>query len=79
MGGKMDVFQKIIGPYILSIAKPNWQYWIHEQAYARFNPAATADPASLVFPVLHPQASCPTNYSIFWLQKTGQIRCRGCE
>ena len=83
MGGKMDAFQKVIGQYILSIAKPDWQYWIQEQAYARFNPAATADPAGLVLPVSPGQqatlGSCPAGYSIFWLQKTGRIQCRGCE
>jgi hypothetical protein len=83
IGGKMVTFQNFVGPYILSVAQPGWQYGIGDQAYARFNPAATADPASFVFAIPPGQqatpGSCPEGYSIFWLQKTGQIKCRGCE
>jgi hypothetical protein len=83
IGGKMVTFQSFIGPYILSVAKPGWLYGIGDQAYARFNPAATADPASFVFAIPPGQqatpGSCPEDYSIFSLQKTGQIKCRGCE
>jgi hypothetical protein len=48
IGGKMDAFQNVVGQYILSITKPDWQYWIREQAYAGCNPAGKADPASCV-------------------------------
>jgi hypothetical protein len=71
IGGKMVTFQNFIGAYILSVAKPSWLYGIGDQAYARFNPAATADPASFVFPIPPDQQAtpgkCPTDYSVFRL------------
>ena len=71
IGGKMVTFQNFVGPYIRSVAKPGWLYGIGDQAYARFNPAATADPASFVFPIPPGQQAtpetCPSGYSAFWL------------
>jgi len=71
--GKMIAFQHFIGSYILSVAKPNWLYGITDQAYARFNPAAPADPAGFVSPIPPGQqatpGSCPAGYSTFWLTR----------
>ncbi|MGH9359882.1 MAG: hypothetical protein ACRD22_14300 [Terriglobia bacterium] len=74
-GSKMAVFRSATARYITSIAKPDWQSWILEDQFDKFNPAATADPAQLVskvspdsgrFDPINPR--CPSNYSCYTLQ-----------
>jgi hypothetical protein len=74
-GSKMDYFKGAIGQYVDSIAKPSWEYWIAEEQFAKYDPAATPDPAKLVSPVSPDSGRfdefdprCPSGYSGYNLQ-----------
>jgi hypothetical protein len=74
-GSKMAAFKDLAGRYIVSVAKPGWEYWIAQGQYERFDPAAASSgdefisavsPDSGKFDEFDPQ--CPSGYSAFWVQ-----------
>jgi hypothetical protein len=70
-GSKMEAFKDLAASFIVSVAKPDWQYWIEEGQFERFDPAtATGDqivsqisPDSGRFDVFDPH--CPANTAAY--------------
>jgi hypothetical protein len=74
-GSKMAAFKEMAGRYIVSVAKPGWEYWITQGQFERFDPASALSgdqfvsalsPDSGKFDEFDPQ--CPSGYSAFWVQ-----------
>jgi hypothetical protein len=73
-GSKMAAFKNLAASYIISIAKPSWEYWIAQGQYERFDPATTngdqvvseVSPESGRFDEFDPK--CPSGYGAFWVQ-----------
>ena len=74
-GSKMAAFRDLVAHYIVSTAKPGWEYWIAPGRYDQFDPATSTSgdqfvsavsPDSGRFDEFNPQ--CPTGYSGFWVK-----------
>jgi len=76
-GSRMAAFRKMAIPYIQSIGRPGWEYWILDVHYNRFDPRQPADASALVVQ-LSPASgrfnpanpSCPAKYAGYWLDIT---------
>lgn len=73
-GSKMATFKDLAADYIISVAKPGWEYWIVQGQYERFDPATTTSgdqfvsavsPDSGRFDEFDPK--CPSGYAAFWV------------
>jgi hypothetical protein len=74
-GSKMAAFRDVVAQYIVSIAKPGWEYWVIPGQYESFDPASptsgnqivsTVSPASGRFDEFDPK--CPSGYSGYWVK-----------
>ncbi|MGH9684699.1 MAG: hypothetical protein ACRD4S_13945 [Candidatus Acidiferrales bacterium] len=71
-GSKMASFKLAVARYIISIAKPDWQYWIGNLQFDNFNPDASASDDTLISRASENpdpfNPSCPSGYPSYWLQ-----------
>ena len=74
-GSRMDAFKRIVGTYVVSEAKPGFEYWIGAGQFERFDSARPASGANIVsvvapdsgrFDIFDPQ--CPPNYALYQVQ-----------
>ena len=74
-GSKMDAFKRVVGTYVVSVAKPGFEYWIGAGQFERFDSARPASGANIVsvvspdsgrFDIFDPQ--CPANYALYQVQ-----------
>jgi hypothetical protein len=72
---KMQAFKTMVLTYIVSVAKPDWEYWISESQFANYligkTPGAgqvvsAKSPSSGLVDPIHP--GCPSAYSGYWVQ-----------
>jgi hypothetical protein len=71
----MKEFKRVVGTYVVSVAKPGFEYFIGAGQFERFDsarPASGADIVSVVSPdsgrfdIMNPQ--CPANYARYQVQ-----------
>ena len=74
-GSRMDAFKRVVGTYIISVAKVGFEYWIGAGQFERFDSARPASGANIVsvvspdsgrFDMFDPQ--CPANYALYQVQ-----------
>jgi hypothetical protein len=74
-GSRMDAFKRVVWTYVVSVAKPGFEYWIGAGQFERFDsvrPASGANIVSVVSPdsgrfdIFDPQ--CPANYALYQVQ-----------
>jgi hypothetical protein len=74
-GSKMAAFRGVVAHYIVSIAKPSWEYWVIPGQYESFDPASptsgnqivsAVSPESGRFDEFDPK--CPSGYSGYWVK-----------
>jgi hypothetical protein len=74
-GSKMAAFRGVVAQYIVSIAKPSWEYWVIPGQYENFDPASpmsgnqivsAISPESGRFDEFDPK--CPSGYSGYWVK-----------
>ena len=74
-GSPMDAFKRIVGTYVVSVARPGFEYRIDAGQFERFDsarPASGADIVSVVSPdsgrfdIMNPE--CPANYALYQVQ-----------
>ena len=72
---RMDAFKRVVGTYVVSVAKPGFEYWTGAGQFERFDsarPASGADIVSVVSPdsgrfdIFNPQR--PANYALYQVQ-----------
>jgi hypothetical protein len=74
-GSRMDAFKRVVGTYVVSVAKPGFEYWVGAGQFERFDSARPASGANIVsvvspdsdrFDIFDPQ--CPANYALYQVQ-----------
>jgi hypothetical protein len=74
-GSRMDAFKRVVGTYVVSVAKPGFEYWIGAGQFERFDSARPASGTNIVsvvspdtgrFDTFDPQ--CPANYALYQVQ-----------
>jgi len=73
-GSKMDSFKDFAAIYIKSNGMPDWEYWISEQQYNRYQPGTSSDGSNFIsavspdsgrFDPINP--TCPAGYATYHL------------
>jgi hypothetical protein len=74
-GSKMDAFKTMTARYVMSVAKPDWQYWVLGSRYEGFNSSMANNGGSFIssvspdgghFDPFDPK--CPSGYAGYYLQ-----------